>query len=383
MRAGTIRLLLPALLLGAALSASGEPQPVRIEPDERVVHVVGVPFDHAYYEHHLEKLLVGRYAHIGLVYRRVTLNRTTADLVKTLESSVLIHRPTLVVYQPGNADMMSQWRRTKKNYKVYPSTVEKLVSELRKRNIRLIACSVIPLGTSESRDKLTPLNEGLKGWVEAVRESAAGHGAVFVDLFNEAVTWRMIAAHQNHYGSAEHKKSWELLLRQVRFEPERSVVSVSVKDGAHSALHASIGGLEAGRTRVAFSLTAWPPAGPVVVRLADLAPGSFNVSVDGKELPGKSAAALAAGVDIAGSVSAGLRSSGFSKELKAGHGLSRALGDAEGYRLPGWVKCADFDAQKAAELKRVLAALDEHDKKLRAMVNPKPVAVVIQSVTKP
>jgi hypothetical protein len=213
---------LAALLVAGALTASAQPPtPVIIHDNERVVHLVGAPFSHVYCKPHLAKLLLARCAHRGLTYRRVPVDRLTAKgLLRDLEKKVLLHEPTLVVLQPGSSELRLQFRRPTFDFESYPAALERLVAAIRERGIRVILCSVTPMGEpSPGLDQLTPVHAGLKGWVDAARETARRHDAVFIDLFSEAVAWPMISGLKNLYGPAEHETSWQLFRQQLRLEP--------------------------------------------------------------------------------------------------------------------------------------------------------------------
>ncbi|MBM4081340.1 MAG: hypothetical protein FJ278_16680, partial [Planctomycetes bacterium] len=206
---------------GVTLAAeeASKPAVVQIGADERVVHVVGTPFNHVYYEPRLEALLLQRYACRGLVFREVAAGISLADLLKDLEGRVMIHRPTLVIIQAGNDDLNSQYRRVTFDFAVYRPPVEEMVRKLRAANVKVILCSVIPRGADGPKGRLNPPNDGLKTWVDAARDIAAKHDAVFVDLFTEAVDWPMINTPKTHYDPEHHRRSWELFARQVHFDP--------------------------------------------------------------------------------------------------------------------------------------------------------------------
>ena len=101
--------LLP--LLGAvALAAAGEEAPqqsIQIADNERVVHVVGSQFTHSYYEPRLETALLERYACRGLLFRQVAQDGSMVALLRDLDARVMIHKPTLVIIQAGNDDLIA------------------------------------------------------------------------------------------------------------------------------------------------------------------------------------------------------------------------------------------------------------------------------------
>jgi len=214
-----MRTLLILLTLVAASKAAVE---VPIDDHERVVHLIGTPFNHVYYEPRMEALLLRGYADRGLIYRRVNAGRNLAELLKNLESKVFIHRPTLVIVQCGIDDLASQSRQVEFDFQQYPKAIESLVQALRERRIKVVLCSPTPLGSASTREKLIFPLDGIKTWVDAARETADRHGASFVDLFSDALTWPMIGNHPKtlyQYDPEGHRKSWELFRQQLQFTP--------------------------------------------------------------------------------------------------------------------------------------------------------------------
>lgn len=214
------------IFLFLMLLSAARAEPVTIAENERVVHLIGTPFTHAYYEPRLGAMLLHSYAERGLVYRPVNAGRNLADLLRNLEAKVFVHRPTLVIVQCGIDDLLSQSRQVEFDFQQYPKSIETLVDTLRKRNVKVILCSPTPLPTQL---------EGLKSWEKAARETAARHGAAYADLFTEAVDWKMIGSHPKslyQYDPDGHRKSWELFLRQVQFDPpaaEPATISPDLK----------------------------------------------------------------------------------------------------------------------------------------------------------
>ncbi|MBC8870458.1 MAG: hypothetical protein H8E44_13635 [Planctomycetes bacterium] len=70
----------------------------------------------------------------------------------------------------------------------------------------------------------------------------------------------------------------------------------------------------------------------------------------------------------------------FQEELDRGHSAVASLAEIQNYRLPNWVKLADFDQQKQAALRRALDAVATHDSTLRALTVPQPLAIRVERI---
>jgi len=372
-------LTLICCLCGAAQEGA-QPAVVPIRPNERVVHCAGQPFNHVYYGHHLERYLLRRFAHSGLIFRHVDMKRSTAATLRSVEQDVLVHKPTLVVLQPGNVDIRAQFRRLEYDFATLPKTMEALVVRLRQEGIRVILCSPIPVGSSESLQDLSPPNKGIQGWVGAMRDMAAKHDAVFVDLFSEAVTWPMISSAKTYYATGTHQKSWELFLDQVRFEPSGSVIRVEAQKGEIEAEGAAVKDLKTDDGGVAFALENEASAGAALVQVMNLPAGDYAVSVDGKVAARKTANELLKGVDLGEFLQPAANPKALLAELRRGHRLAKEMTQVASYKLPSWVKLGDFEEQKRKALEGLLTQLDEHDRRIRQRVRPRPLKVIISPV---
>jgi len=364
---------------GVTLAAeeASKPAVVQIGADERVVHVVGTPFNHVYYEPRLEALLLQRYACRGLVFREVAAGSRLADLLKDLEGRVMIHRPTLVIIQAGNDDLNSQYRRVTFDFAVYRPPVEEMVKKLRAANVKVILCSIIPRGADGPRGKLNPPNDGLRTWVDAARDIAAKRDAVFVDLFTEAVDWPMINNPKTHYDPEHHRRSWELFARQVHFDPAPgSSVEVDAKGAPPKCLGVTVSDLKTDGG-LSFTLQNAAGVGPLILKVTGLSDGEHRLTVGEKVFAHKTAGELATGIDLSACLQTQVGAKEFKEELLRGHKAVAALADIQSFALPAWVKVSDFGQQKQAELQAALDSVKSHDEAVRQMVTPKPLAIRI------
>ena len=368
-------------LLMAASANATDPQEVRIGPNERVVHIVGSPFMHVYARPYLQEHLVRRFAHRGLVIRQVPMRQTIMAL-RSLDQEVLVHKPTLVVYQPGSTEISAQSRRRVYDFAGYPKVLESLVKKLRDKGARVIVCSVIPKGKSESIDKLAPPNDGLKTWADAARQIAKRHGATYVDQFTGAVTWPMISGAKTYYATAQHNKSWALFTSQVRFVMDVPSVRIDAAKAKADCQGATVADLKAGKDAAAFTLQSTASAGPLMLSVPSLAEGRYAISVDGKPWLTRTAAELATGVDLGPKLTPVTPLQELDKALRSGVKVASAAAVVQTYKLPAWLKLADFQEQKQAELARVEARLSEHDAKLRQMVQARPLRLAIRPAAK-
>ena len=371
-----------ALMVAAAGAIAQEPpksQVLQIGDNERVVHVVGTPFNHSYYGDWLETYLLQRYACRGLIFRSV--NCGGVGVLRNLDGLVLIHKPTLVVLQIGNDDLDGQYRSQKYSFaeNIYARPMEEIVKKLRAAGAKVVLCSVIPRGkdlTKDPKGQLIPPNDGLKTWVDQAREIAAKHGAAFADLFTETVDWPMINTPKNCYGADMHQKSWELLLKQVSFGWIGSGVSMDAKGGQPACQGAAVTDLKTDGG-LSFALQNAAGVGPVMLKVAGLAAGNRVVSVNGKPFATKSAADLAAGIDLGLALQTQVGTKEYREEIARGHAAVAAMVVIQNYRLPAWVKVPDVEQQKQAAVEAALADVRTHDEAMRKMVAPKPWSVQI------
>jgi len=372
-----VTLLWPCLVAGAA-----DPQVVPIDDNERVVHVVGMPFNHSYCAPRLETLLLERFAWRGLVVRRVELRRSMASLLSELDARVLIHRPTLVVLQAGNNDLYGQ-RAVTFDFGAYQGPTEEIVKRLGGAGVKVILCSVTPFDNGSTPDRLLGPVAGLKTWVDAARQIAARHHAVFVDQFTEAVGWPMIGndvKSKFFYDRHGHEKSWQLFAKQVRFEAAGTETVVNVGTGRTECRDAAVAELKIQSDHVSLTLQNKAGGGEVLVKFEGLARGRYRVTANGKQLVAKSAIELAAGVDLSPQLETRAASEEFQEELDRGHIAVASLAEIQNYRLPSWVKLADFQAQQQSALRRALDAVATHDSTLRALTVPKPLAIRVERI---
>jgi len=368
------------------------PQVVPIAENERVVHFVGHPFlNNPYYKPNLETFLVARFACRGLIYRRIPMGwmpmrtgvslRMTETMLKDMGDLLLVHKPTLVILQPGNIELKVQYRSCPNyDFDTYPKALDRLVQSIRAQGIRVILCSTIPMGTSESPSKLVFPNDRLAGWVTAAQEISRRHGAYFVDQFTEAVSWKMALfnADQDAYAPEEQEKSWALFLKQIKFDPDGARVSIRADSREAKAEGATVNDVKGDGKTLSFLLQNSAGSGPVRLIVEALPAGSYSVMIGGKEAFLKTAEELAKGIDIGSALVSQVSSKEFLTELNAGYAATDALGDIQQFRLPDWVKLADFEAQKTAGLRKAEDQLSTHDAKLREMTAPAPLTIVVQ-----
>lgn len=356
------------------------PQVVHIGERERVVHVVGAPFNHSYCAPRLETLLLERYAWRGLVVRRVELHGSMASLLADLNSRVMIHRPTLVVLQAGNDDLYQQ-RAVTFDFGVYQTPTEEIVRRLRAAGVQVILCSVTPFDNGSTPDRLLGPMAGLKTWVEAARQIAARHHVLFVDQFSEAIGWSMIGNDSKskfYYDPQGHEKSWNLFAKQVRFAPEGAEVFLNVRTGQTRCRGAVIKELKLRPAGVTLSLQNQAGGGGVLVKLEGLPRGGYRLLVDEKPLSVQSMEELATGLNLRAELKTRVATREFQEELRRGHAAVAQWADIENYRLPAWVKLADFQQQKQAALRRALDAMEAHDNAIRVLAAPKTLGLRIQ-----
>ena len=367
-------------LICTAQECAATKQEIQVSKNERVVHIVAQPFLHVYCKPCLEELLLARYGHTGLVYRRVplTYRSTTVQIEKELDKRVLVYRPTLVIIQPGNYELSRQRRSCGYNFDHFPIALDKMVKRLREKNIKVILCSVVPIGASKCIDKLDVNNKGLKKWVDKAQDIAQRHGAIFVDLFTEAITWPMIARPPSYYDRSTHEKSWKLFLKQVCFKPVGPTIKVDFLGD-----NAEIDGLKltdlksvTESRKLSFSLESTTGSASLDLNVKGLPKGNYRLSI-GKWLTNTLSEELASGVKISTAFIPKERIAEMQKEMKTGHEASDAYVKILNYQLPKWLKDENFEKQKKEAIEKAFKKLDDHDKKMRKIVTPASIRIYI------
>ena len=367
--------LIGLLVLTASVALAQQPTTLRLADNERVLHFISSPFDHSYCEPRLETTLRRYYARRGLVYRRVTRS-AVADFLRDLDGRLAGYRPTLVIVQASNADIQRQWRRKVFDFSKFPAALDALVKKLRDKGIKVILCSVIPVGPKTY--ELEPQYKRLSEWVEAARRTAAKHGAIFVDLYTKAVGWHMIGRPraQLYYDVKHHRKSWDLFRSQVRFEPPLSQVRVNAKDGKATAEGASASEVKASAKSVSLVLQN-DSGSPLLLRIDGLAAGNYGLTADRKSVSTHTDQELAVGVDV----SKHFKSQAYKRpHVLLGRELHKKLSGIDAiikYVPPGWVKVKDLEAQKRAAIDKVEAEAAKLEAEVMKMLTPKPLRISV------
>lgn len=373
------------VFVGTAI-AHAAPAVVPMGDNERVVHVVGTPFQHSYYGHLLETHLLLRFAHRGLIFRRVVVaNQHLESFAAGMDERILVHRPTLVVIQAGFDDLLARAQSAyapKLNFAWYSKGLEAIVARLRAAGVKVVVCSVPPWDNGSTRDRLIFPMDGMKGMVDAARQIAARHNVPFADIFTEAIGWPGIgnnAQCKYHYSPAEHQRFWQLLLSQVDFAFAGSVAQIDAKTLRTAADGAVIEGLKVNDGAISFTLRNAAGAGPAILKLTGLSPRPHAITVAGKKLTASTADCLSAGIDLGPHLKTKAGTKEFLDELARGHAAVAALPEIQDYRLPAWAKLTDFEQQKAATVRKAMAAIAEHDAAVRTMAAPEPLVVMVDN----
>lgn len=372
------RVFVVFLLSATAFAGAPKPRVLSLGDNERVLHVINVPFSHVYCHPNLETTLRKYYGHRGLTYRRVV--KRTGELVKELDGLLAVYRPTLVIIQTGCGDISRQYRRKVFDFAKYPKDLETVMKKLAAKKVRVVLCSTTPVGP-ETR-KFEPQYERLKEWADAARRIAKQHGALFVDLYTGAVGLPTIggAVHMRYYHDPKgHARLWDLFRGQVAFQPPACAVSVNARTGAATADGAEVADVKAAADRVSLVVKGKTGALGLDLKATNLADGKYRVMV------GKRAAAQASAQDLAKGVDLGVflgaprpADRTWRNALTAVHRATEAIGKTANYRLPNWVKSPDFEAQKRAAVAKKLKDLDALDAKAQALVKPPVIKVRIE-----
>lgn len=352
---------------------------VPVAEGERMVHVVASPFTHEYYQPRLEAMLLHRYAPFGLKYRRV--KSSLAEVAGNLDALVLVHRPSLVMIQTGNWDLV---RLRHYEFTEYPKQLEQVVARLTEKRIRIIICSPIPIGSDSRKDHLVfPVDE-LSRWAGAARQIAARHGAPFVDLFTDAIEWKVPGSTRaaNYYSAEQHRESFELLRRQLRFEPSAMAVTVDTKARTVNSDLTRIRDVAWGVQGIAFTIEPMLGEGSAVLRVQGLGPGNFTVEIDDRVSPGvRSTSDLERGIELDLKPRSPPDLRPLQAELGRGQDLAAALTQIHDYGLPDWLTLADFAAQKSAALNEVVRKLEMQDARFAEQLRPPSVRIRISPDT--
>lgn len=373
--------------IDAELAAAARPRPntyrllritpantIEIQPGERVLHIVGSPFDRSDDAQLIERHMLQHSAHRGLTYRRINLSRTLRSVLTDFEGQILAHEPTLVIVQAGNQEFSNQRRMPEYDFEEPAQLLDELLTRLHEHGIRSAVISVTPVDQGGVTRPLVYPNDGLQRTLSLLRDVSARHGVPFADVFTDA-----IGGWESDPADTERVHWWELVQQQWRFEPEpRSAVVINVAEKtAPTPVNSSVSELVIDGPRVRFTIEPESGAGPVTVAIAGLPRGTYRVSVDEAALPTMTDEQLVAGIDLHNYCRPHADEEDFRAELQRGHEAMAELCRVLTFTPPAWMTTPDFESQRETAVQRERAALARHDTIIRNMVSPLPLHIVV------
>lgn len=412
-RLPAVAVILAVLLAGLCAAAS---EPLPIGDNERIVLVGDAmhwlrPADHPFHDPEL----LAAYFFSRFPARRISFVKvapdlaTTASILAEADLRVLRWKPTLVIVDRGVYDVDSQFRRKTPDYGVYRPAMEELVAKLKAAGARVVLCSPTPIGNGSSPDNLIPPNDGLARLAGEAREIAAARNARFIDVFAPLV--------RGDAAARGAKPPRPFFGNRVYLFPEaHAVLSDAVLEGLGASGEISAATVD-GRTLTAQSRgcrvsditrrggailfgrqdACVPMPMPnaaiaslgakynrVMLRMAGLAVGDYELSIDGRQWGRLTDEELRDGVNLASRPSA-LYSPPYDeylRKVRALDDMAARIADIACYKLPGWVKQADFERQREAAIARQVEELEEAQSQLHCLFQPKPHQFEVRPVDK-
>jgi hypothetical protein len=393
-----------AVLLGGLCAAASEPP--AMGDNERIVLIGDAmhglrPADHPLHDPELlAAYFLSRFPDRRITFTKVAPDlATTATILAEADSRVLRWKPALVIVDRGVYDIYSQFRLLSPDYRVYRAAMEKLVAKLRAAGARVVLCSPTPIGNGSSPSNLVPPNDGLARLGGESREIAAANSARFIDVFAPLV--------RGDAAARGAKPPRPFFGNGVCLFPEaQSMLAGAILEGLGASGEISEATVDA-RTLTAQSrrcrvtniarrggailfvrqdaCVPMPmPTGAlaslgakynrIVLRVAGLLAGDYELFIDGRQLGRLTREQLRDGINLAARPSA-LHTPPYDeypRKVLCANDMAARIAEVACYKLPGWVKQADFEKQREVAIARQMAELENAQAQLRCLFRPKP-----------
>ncbi|MBL9166479.1 MAG: SGNH/GDSL hydrolase family protein [Verrucomicrobiales bacterium] len=331
-----------------------------------------------------------------------------------LDRDVLPLKPTFITIKFGMNDHSYQAFRPD-IFSAYSKSQAQLNKVLSANGARVTFLTPQPIEDKRPDPEKDVRNQSLRKFSDGLKEVASKGGAGFVDMFAPYMGLMLAArAHDAqaiigggdavHPGPAGQTLMAWAVLKGLNASALVSRVQVDVAKGSAEVERCQVSALKATTTEVSFDRLddslPFPTderaesalkLAPVVdelsqysLRVAGLAPGNYEISIDGETVLKTDAEALAKGLNLSNNAGA------ITKQAREVLGLVfqknntffRRWRDVQLFNFPSWAKSAAVEATRSAELKRLDEEVAATEAKIDKARKPKGHRFVIKAITK-
>jgi lysophospholipase L1-like esterase len=403
------RLLVLAVTALFASPILAQPKDFFFQANDRVVFLGDSITEQYQYSSYIELYLTTRFPKANFVFLNAGIGGDTAlGGANRFQWHVLDEKPTAITINFGMNDAGYQEFKDDLN-KRYQEKTEAMLKMAKDAGVRVALCSpnsVDPRVSPQWSD-FKRYQETQKQFYAPLKEIATQGGAVFADQY--AVTRAALDKMAKDDPLAEKAKPYydgfhtsppggllmaHAILTQLKAPAMVSHVGHSVGSGVKE-IGCKVTDLKSSDTEVSFTRTddalplpvqkEWLPMLPYTNELKDLnlyelvitglKAGKYDVVVDGVTVATHTEKELAGGVNL-GNVTSGPIFDHAQKVFEAITAKNKLVHDRfRGVMLfnpPGWLKVSDLAEQKKAEAAKRLPKIEEEQKKVTALAQPKP-----------
>lgn len=329
--------------------------------------------------------------------------RVQDSVARGLGRDVLPLKPSFVTVKFGMNDHSYQKFRPD-IFRAYVRSQTEIATVLKSNGARVTFLTPQPIEERRADPDRDDRNQSLRQFSDGLREVADKTGSGFVDQFDPFMKLMLAARASDPKafiggGDAVHPgPSGQLLmawavLKGLGATPEVSSVVIDAGTKAVAAKGARVDGLEAGAESVVFTRTdsALPmpidsraeaalKLAPVVdelsrfeLKVTGLAPGTYELKIDGEVAGQAEAAQLAKGWNLttaSGPVTRQAREL-LAAVFEKNDVYFRRWREVQLYRFPGWAEGPEIEARRAGELKRLDEAVTKAEARIEELRKPK------------
>jgi lysophospholipase L1-like esterase len=381
------------------------------KPNDRVVFLGDSITEQYQYSTYLELYLTTRFPKANFVFLNAGIGGDTANGgAGRFQAHILDEKPTAVTINFGMNDGGYQEFKEREN-KVYREKTEAMLKMAKAAGVRVALCSPnsVDPRVSPNWSDFKRYQETQREFYAPLKEIAAKNGAAFADQY--AVTRKAIEAMTKDDPKAERAKpyydgfhtsppggmlmAWAILT-ELKAPAMVSHVGLSVGSGVKE-VGCKVTDLKSSDTAVSFTRTDdalplpvqkdWRPMLPYTNELKDLnryellvtglKEGKYDIAIDGTTVATHTAKVLAAGVNLGNAASGPVfdHAQKVFDAINAKNNIvrSRFFEIHRASPPPAWVKLATpYPEQKKEELAKRLARIEEAQKKVNDLAQPKP-----------
>ncbi len=401
-----MRFVLPsfAVLALSLTSLQAEDKEFFFKPNDRVVFLGDSITEQYQYSTYMELYLTTRYPEGKFTFLNAGIGGDTAHGgLARFQKHVLDEKPTAITINFGMNDGGYGKFREDLN-KQYRESTEKMLKLAKDANVRVALCSPNAIDPRVKTDGKVYF-ETQKQFYAPLKQIAASNGASFADQYGltraeiekmtkDDPTAKVAKPYYDGFHTSEPGAliMAHAILTELKAPALVSSVDFSTK-GEAKTMKCKVTDLKVTETGATFTrldeslpmpmLPKWLPMMPYINNLKDLNnyslkitglnDGKYEVLADGKTVASYTAKELAEGVNLALATAGPL----YDQGLKVFQAIQDKNGQVAGrffsvhrFNSPAWLKVTDLDAQKKAELDRMMKNIVDKQKNVDNVVKP-------------